>query len=498
MKIRRSLCAALALVVALAMAPAAWADTEETGPESATSEQIIEETETVDTESKPAGETPADVVVPEAAETEIAASEDDPIVINKADISEAVVTLAASTFTYSGAAVAPEITVTLGETTLTAGQDYTVSYETASATAVTAPTKAGSYKVIVTGAGDYTGTASAAFTINPRSVSGATVSAISAKTYRAAAWMPAPIVKVGGVTLTKGTDYTLSYTGNTLPGTAKVIITGKGNYTGTRTVSFTISKRSVSEAGVTYTKSYIYNGTARKPSPTVKVTLNGKLTTLKRGADYTVTYSSNIKAGTAKMTITGTGNFKGSKTVSFTIKKKSLSKAKVTGLTYYKYTGKVKKPVPTVKLSVNGKTKKLKKGTDFTVTYKNNVKAGTATIYIKGRGNYSGTIKKTFRIYKSKTYYEKRYAGTWTCYKVYDPDTKKYYTAKEMGMDATLSGVRDGHKASLTINGAKSYMDWKLSGSTLVLWDEYGAHRAHLNGSDLRLNLNGFILVFKK
>lgn len=58
------------------------------------------------------------------------------------------------------------------------------------------------------------------------------------------------------------------------------------------------------------------------------------------------------------------------------------------------YTGKALKPAVTVKYG--GKT--LKKGRDYTVTYKNNKKIGTATIVIKGKGKYSGTRKITFRI----------------------------------------------------------------------------------------------------
>lgn len=42
---------------------------------------------------------------------------------------------------------------------------------------------------------------------------------------------------------------------------------------------------------------------------------------------------------------------------------------------------------------------KLVKGKDYTVTINNNKTIGTATMIIKGMGNYSGTVKKTFDIY---------------------------------------------------------------------------------------------------
>ena len=65
-----------------------------------------------------------------------------------------------------------------------------------------------------------------------------------------------------------------------------------------------------------------------------------------------------------------------------------------------KYTGKALKPGVTVKIKVDGKTVTLVNGTDYTVTYANNVKVGTATVTVKGKGNYTGTITLTFKIKK--------------------------------------------------------------------------------------------------
>lgn len=63
------------------------------------------------------------------------------------------------------------------------------------------------------------------------------------------------------------------------------------------------------------------------------------------------------------------------------------------------YTGKAIKPAVTVK---DG-SKKLVKGTDYTVSYKNNTKMGTATVTITGKGNYTGTKTLTFKIVPKKT-----------------------------------------------------------------------------------------------
>ena len=66
--------------------------------------------------------------------------------------------------------------------------------------------------------------------------------------------------------------------------------------------------------------------------------------------------------------------------------------------TTYNYTGKSIKP--SVKIVYNGKTLKLDK--DYTVSYKNNKNIGKATVTIAGKGDYKGTVKKTFTIQAEK------------------------------------------------------------------------------------------------
>ncbi|HCT91107.1 MAG TPA: hypothetical protein DF613_06980 [Lachnospiraceae bacterium] len=136
----------------------------------------------------------------------------------------------------------------------------------------------------------------------------------------------------------------------------------------------------------------IYTGKAIKPD--VKLIWQGKA--LKKGTDYTISYANNKKAGKAKIVLKGKGSYTGSRTVYFFIKK-SLGKAKVAKIAAQKYKkGKAVKPV--LKVSCDGK--KLKKGRDYTVSYRNNRKAGKATAVIKGKGDYTGTRKISFRIIK--------------------------------------------------------------------------------------------------
>ena len=215
--------------------------------------------------------------------------------------------------------------------------------------------------------------------------------------YNGAAQKPA-VVKDGTKTLAEGTDYTISYKDNKNVGTATVTVKGKGAYSGTVTKTFKITPASVKEATVSGITAKTYTSAAVKPAPVVKMTLNGKTVTLKSGTDYTVTYKNNTKVGTATVTITGKGNFKDAIKKNFEIKKASITKAAVTGLTDQGYDGTAKKPAPTVKLTLASKTLTLKSGTDYTVAYKNNTNLGTATVTLTGKGNFTDTLTKTFKV----------------------------------------------------------------------------------------------------
>ena len=280
---------------------------------------------------------------------------------------------------------------------------------------------------------------------------------------------PSVTVKDGSTTLTNGTDYTVTYSNNTNVGTATVIITGKGNYSGTASKIFTISAKSISSATVTLgTTSYTYDGTAKKPSVTVK----DGTTTLTNGTDYTVTYSNNINVGTATVTITGKGNYTGTVSKTFTINAKSISSTTVTlGTTSYTYDGTAKKPSVTVK---DG-SKTLTSGTDYTVSYSNNTNVGTATVTITGKGNYTGIASKTFTI-KAKSISSATVTLGTTSY-TYDGTAKKpSVTVKDgtktltSGTDYTVSYSNNTNvgTATVTITGKGNYTGTVSKNFTII------------------------------
>ena len=130
---------------------------------------------------------------------------------------------------------------------------------------------------------------------------------ITAKTYNGKAQTQAVVVKDGTTTLKSGTDYTVSYKNNINAGTATVKITGKGNYTGTVSKTFTISAASIANATVSGVSNKTYTGSAQTQNPTVKV--GDK--TLVSGTDYELSYWNNYLPGTAWVDIAGKGDYEG-------------------------------------------------------------------------------------------------------------------------------------------------------------------------------------------
>lgn len=286
--------------------------------------------------------------------------------------------------TYTGKAQTQSITVKYRNKTLKNGKDYTVSYQN--------NINAGTAYVIIKGKGSYSGTVKRSFTIKPAIIyKQCTFYKIASQYYTGSQIKPVPKIKNGTTTLKNGTDFTLTYQNNVNKGTAKVYIKGKGNYSGSCSLTFSITARPVSTLKITV-PSATYNGKAQKPAVTVKYN-NYKF---KNGTDYTLSYKNNTKIGTATVTVKGKGKLSGTKSVTFKIKAKPIKNAVITYNNSLTYNGSTLSPAVTVKYG----NATLKKNTDYTVAYSNNVNAGTGTITITGKGIYGGSVKKTFTIKK--------------------------------------------------------------------------------------------------
>ena len=240
-------------------------------------------------------------------------------------------------------------------------------------------------------------------------------------------------------------DYTVSYQSNIEPTTKAVIqITGNGNYTGTLTQYFAIVKQTtpvtktdlsaavITEADQTYT--------GKALTPAVTVTLKGKV--LKLNTDYTAAYSNNTNVGTAKVVITGKGNYTGSASKTFAIKAKT--------------TPNVKKPGVTKKITVS----KIKT-TSAKITWKKVADADGYMIYQKqgsGKKKLIKTVGKNASSYSAK----KLKAGTKYTYSVYA--YKKSGNSKIKGKEKSKAFVTKPSKVKSVKTTAKSKackISWK-------------------------------------
>ena len=220
--------------------------------------------------------------------------------------------------TYDGSAMEPTGTLKVSDDKVPVSE-LEVKYEGTDGTnysSTTAPTDAGTYKVTYKVAGsnaDYTGEKEYTFTISPKDVTANMIGAIAAQEYTGSAITPTPEVKDGNATLTAGTDFEFSYnkTTDVSENTATVTITGKGNYTGTASKTFTIKPKDIKGATITLQEnSLIYNGQMQEVT-IASVTLNG--VTLSAD-DYDIVKDSNKQISaddSITLTIAGKGNYTG-------------------------------------------------------------------------------------------------------------------------------------------------------------------------------------------
>lgn len=209
------------------------------------------------------------------------------------------------------------------------------------------------------------------------------------------------------LTLTEGTDYTVAYSirGTTLTATATLKDTSNfTNPTGGTTIltkTSTITKATLKPENIKLREtSFTYNGQAVEPAFDVVVgghILPGPTATVPATPAYTYTYTNNVNAGTATLTVKGTGDYKGTASITYTIQSADASKLKGTIATkqYRGYSLEV--PANEIDLTLDGK--KIDVAKNFTLTYGENVKVGEGTVTLTPKNNnFTGTKTLTFNI----------------------------------------------------------------------------------------------------
>ena len=333
------------------------------------------------------------------------------------NIQSANVSVSTNSYVFDNTAKKPSVTVKIGGKALKNGSDYTVSNLN--------NTKVGTATVRITGKGDYTGTITRNFTINPAKQQ---------------------IQKLE-------TRYKGFY----------IDWAQKGSATG---------------YDVEYSVNANMNGAASR-----HLTANKPDTLTVSGLAGDKTYYVRVRSYTnrnGKVYYGAWSDVKSIKTAN-----NDITKASVSGISTKAFTGKAITQNVTVKV---GNTV-LKNGTDYTVSYSNNKKVGKATVKITGKGKYGGVITKTFKINPAKQKIQKLTAkskaffidwaqkGSATGYEIQYATNSKFTSAKKVTItnnktDKTTVSKLSGKKkyyvrvrSYTTVKGTKYYGAWSASKS---------------------------------
>ncbi len=310
------------------------------------------------------------------------------ITIKALDISTSATASVTSTHTYDGTSQIPTFTVSYNGNELVSGTDYTYSCSDN----VNASDSA---KILITFTGNFTGSFTQTFTILKKDISLTTVE-VADYEYTGSQIKPSVSVydNINSVKtlLTSGTDYTItSYGENISVGNGSVTITGSGNYQGTKEITFNITSQTLASA-VVNAPDVVYNGETNKT--TISVVLGG--TTLIENTDYTLVFSDDlINVGVVSVTITGMGSYTGLKVVTYQITARNLSNVTLTISGTYTFDRKEKTPTFT---ATDEDLNYTLDTDDYSVSYLNNINAGSATLTLTGKGNYTGTVSEQFTI----------------------------------------------------------------------------------------------------
>ena len=234
-------------------------------------------------------------------------------------------------------------------------------------------------------------------------------------------------------------------------------------------------------------KNWTYGEKASTPTITVKYGKPQYTYSSSYYGTYTAVVPKNAGTYYVKAKVNGTNEYTGLETIkSFIISARSLKNAKVTlgeSDNTYTYTGKARKPA--VKSVVVG-GKKLVANRDYKISYKNNKKIGTGTVVITGKGNYTGTFKKSFKIVpkkvtvsKVKSTSKKKMTVTWkkdSCVSGYQivVATNKGFTKNKKS--TTVSSYKTVKKTISSLKSKKTYYVKVRAYKTVSGKKYYGAY----------------------
>ena len=266
---------------------------------------------------------------------------------------------------------------------------------------------------------------------------------------------PAVTTKDGKTTLVKETDYTLSYSEDTKNvGEVTVTVTGKGNYSGKVQRKYHITKAPLTVTTEGATRAY--NGQPLTAPGTVTGFVEGENAELQVTGKQTDVGSSKNTYNIVWTETTKADNYQVSDTVgTLTVKKQSIDPgtdpeksnpdytgAKVNSPSDKVYDGKEHKWSPTV---TDKADKKLKAGTDYTVEYSTSdfTNVGTVEVTITGKGNYTGTVKRSYKVTPKE-------------YTVTTDSATKTYSGTALTAGGKVEGIVSGETVEFTTTGSQT------------------------------------------
>ena len=320
--------------------------------------------------------------------------------ITRKSLSDLQITVNTDDEVYRNSAIKKSIVIKDGDTTLRENVDYQVEY--------TNNKEIGTAHLTITAIGNYIGNYESEFEIVQKIV---TNSEITRKHISSIGYSIAPtytghpinenislVMKDGYYYMVKDVDYTVTITDNINAGDGKIIIQGIGDYSGTVNVGFTIRAVNIEDNSNKLIVNVEKNTYSLTETPKLSVKYkfsDDEIVDLVEGKDFTVAYRDENRVGTATAVIMAQGNYTGMVTKTFDITSKNIGNTNISIDTSDKtYTGN-KITIPIV---IKDGNTILKDDVDYTVSYKDNINIGTATVIIDGKGNYSGRITRNFKI----------------------------------------------------------------------------------------------------
>ena len=334
-------------------------------------------------------------------------------------------------------------TYTSASYTLVEGKDYNVTYSS--------PDESGNVTATFQGIGVFTGSHTESVQkrskIDISSDYNVAIGDVSGQVLTDGEAKPVPTVyDYSGHTLVPGIDCTLSYKNNTKEARVTddnpptIVVTGIGNYTGTREIKFNIiGKKDISGTTAKLpVSSFTYTGSPIEPTVTLFAD-SSQTSSLRKKEDvnatdpsyYTTYDDDHTNVGTKNITVHGINSYEGTKTIPYTITPADISSATISAIPDQTYTGSALEPTG---FTVTWNVKTLANGRDYTVSYENNNGAGTGKVIITGKNNFTGTVTATFNI-------QAQQPETITTYRLYNPYSGEHLFTQNYSEYQSLKGI---------------------------------------------------------